>query len=237
MEAERFDQAVRALALAASRRRSVLAVLGGLLVAALPGLESDAKRRGEHAHHPAHHPHQAHEARKKHKKKNKCKAKNAAACAGRQCGEVVNNCKKTISCGRCAPPASCQNGACVPDGGGPLVGLWQEEVQFACGSGAEVPPAVPIGELAIRGDGTLAVTWVPFEVYHDYWATYVADLSQQTFSFQVTGGNYIPPDIDGEGHVALDEQGRLRLTELWLGSPAGPAGPARCGHRFRRFGT
>jgi len=124
-----------------------------------------------------------------------------------------------------------------PLAAGPLGAVWREEVQFACGSGAEITPADPIGELLFLADGTLAVTWVPFEVYHDYFATYTADLDTQTLHFQVSRGNYIPPDVDGEGHIAFDAQGRLLLTDLWLGSPKTTAGSVGCGHRFRKAGS
>lgn len=225
MDGSRFAALLRALITTRSRRQA----LGGLGVGLLGLLGSqtdEAAAKKKHKH-------------KKRRKKGKCHGRiiDCDPC------HFLQQCKCTgvrPDGSTCGTGYTCQAGACLPNpsgGGGPLVGLWREEVQFACGSGAEVPPAIPIGELDIRGDGTLAVTWYPFEVYHDYWATYVADLSQQTFRFQVTGGNYIPPDIDGEGHVTVDAQGRLLLTELWLGSPKSNAGPVGCGHRFHRFGT
>src|SRR4051812_15083352 len=48
MEAERFDRLIGAVSTRVSRRRGVAALLGGL-VAALPALDLDAKRRG-HTH-------------------------------------------------------------------------------------------------------------------------------------------------------------------------------------------
>ena len=111
-------------------------------------------------------------------------------------------------------------------GTGPLGGTWHEEAQFACGTGAELTPARPIGELRFLADGTLAVTWTPFEVYHDYFATYTADLAQGTLRFQASRGNYIPADLDGNGRITIDAQGRLLLTDLWLGSPRTTAGVA-----------
>jgi len=49
MEAERFDRLVGAVSTMVSRRRGVAALLAGLLAAALPALDLDAKRR-----HPTH---------------------------------------------------------------------------------------------------------------------------------------------------------------------------------------
>src|SRR4051812_47840428 len=71
METERIDLAARTLAVASPRRHSILAVLGGLLTAVLPSLDSKAKGHGKHAHHPAKDHHQAHDERKKKKKKKK----------------------------------------------------------------------------------------------------------------------------------------------------------------------
>lgn len=114
----------------------------------------------------------------------------------------------------------------------PLIGFWREEAQLSCGNGAEVAPARPIEELVFNSDGTFAVTWTPFESYQDYWGTYAFDLSQGTLELAVTGGNTIPPDVDGHGEFSVDAAGRLILTELWLGTPSLESGPPNCGHRF-----
>ncbi|MBC7251852.1 MAG: hypothetical protein H5T62_16430 [Anaerolineae bacterium] len=116
----------------------------------------------------------------------------------------------------------------------PLVGIWREEAQFACDTGEELTPEERIGELRFRADGSFSVTWVPFEVYRDYWGTYEYDLATGNLSLQVIEGNYVPDDIDGSGSFAFDEQGRLLLRDIWLGSPYESTGPAHCGHRFRR---
>lgn len=71
MEAQRFDQAVRALSLAASRRRGVLALLGGLLTIAISGRDIESKRRGKHPHPKGKKHPQAHDEGKKRKKKKK----------------------------------------------------------------------------------------------------------------------------------------------------------------------
>jgi hypothetical protein len=111
----------------------------------------------------------------------------------------------------------------------PLVGLWREEAQLACTTGAEVVPAQPIEEIVFNADGTFTVTWLPFEVYTDYWGVYEFDLARGTLELTVEGGNYVPPEVDGSGRFALDAGGRLVLTEIWLGSPQG-GGPTNCGH-------
>ncbi len=76
--------------------------------------------------------------------------------------------------------------------------------------------------------------WAPFEVYVDYWGTYQYDEAQGTLELTVSNGNYIPDDLDGSGSVSFDEQGRLLLTDIWLGTPqlSTDTGLAHCGHRF-----
>jgi hypothetical protein len=118
----------------------------------------------------------------------------------------------------------------------PLVGLWREEVQFACGSGEEIVPEERIGELEFEADGTFSVTWHPFEIYHDYWGTYSYDLEAGTLDLVASGGNYIPTDLVGTGSFVIDEEGRLILSEIWLGSPRGQENQFNCGHRFARPG-
>ncbi len=116
----------------------------------------------------------------------------------------------------------------------PLFGIWTEDVQFACDDGAELQPSSPIGELDFRADGGVNVTWTPFETYVDYWSDFELDLEAETLALTVIGGNYVPEDIDSEGNFEIDEQGRLVLEDMWLGSPAGSTAPANCGHRFVR---
>jgi hypothetical protein len=116
----------------------------------------------------------------------------------------------------------------------PLVGVWREEAQLACGDSAEAAPELPIQELVFAPDGTFTVTWMPFESYRDYWGTYAFDLDDGTLLLTVTGGNTIPSDVDGEGRFALDASGRLVLSALWLGTPPVDGAPVRCGHVFVR---
>jgi hypothetical protein len=114
----------------------------------------------------------------------------------------------------------------------PLVSIWREEQQFACDTQEEVAPEQNIGELRFRADGSFGVTWAPFEIYVDYWGTYQYDPARGTLKLTVTGGNYVPYDLDGNGSFSFDEQGRLLLTDMWLGSPRESTGPTHCGHRF-----
>ncbi|TKJ28060.1 MAG: hypothetical protein CEE40_12635 [Chloroflexi bacterium B3_Chlor] len=114
----------------------------------------------------------------------------------------------------------------------PLVGLWREEAQYACGTGEEVVPEQPIGELRFRADGSFGVTWMPFEIYVDYWGTYAYDLPRGTLDLVIEGGNCVPDDVDGSGLFSLHEEGRLILRDMWLGRPRGQTGAGYCGHRL-----
>jgi hypothetical protein len=113
------------------------------------------------------------------------------------------------------------------------VGIWREEAEFACETGEEITPEERIGELVFHADGTFSVTWMPFEVYRDYWGTYTFDPGEGTLELFVTGGNYVPDDIDGSGFFSIDDQGRLVLSDMWLGTGHEPSGTAICGHRFQ----
>ena len=114
----------------------------------------------------------------------------------------------------------------------PLARLWREEAQLACDDGEEVVPQVLIQELRFRADGTFGVTWHPFEVYVDYSGAYTYNLENGTLDLVISSGNYIPDDVDGSGSFSVDEQGRLVLRDMWLGSPQTETGEIHCGHRF-----
>ncbi len=116
----------------------------------------------------------------------------------------------------------------------PLVGLWREEAQLVCGRGTEIIPEEPIGELRFGADGSFAATWMPFEISVDYRGMYAYDLTRGTLDLVVEGGSYVPDDVDGSGFFSVDEEGRLILRDMWLGSPWGGTGSANCGHRFVR---
>jgi hypothetical protein len=115
----------------------------------------------------------------------------------------------------------------------PWRGRWRETAQYACGTGDEVEPEEMLNEIYFWADGTLWVTWQPFEVYVDYRGTHAFDTGAGTLAVTAVGGNYVPTDIDGSGTFAFDS-GALILRDLWLGSPQGGTAPARCGHKLIR---
>jgi hypothetical protein len=118
--------------------------------------------------------------------------------------------------------------------GNPFVGAWEEQSQLACSDGAEVTPESKIYELWFRADHRVNVTWMPFELYVDYWGTYTYDLETGALSIAVENGNYVPADIDNSGTFTIDTEGALELHDMWLGSPQESAAPAECGHVFTR---
>ncbi len=116
----------------------------------------------------------------------------------------------------------------------PLVGNWIEETQYACDTGEEVTPEEQIRELQFRADGSFSVTWMPFEIYRDYWGSYQYNAEQGTLDLTIVAGNYVPEDMDGSGSWEVDQEGQLVLWDIWLGTPYGGSGMAKCGHRFVR---
>jgi hypothetical protein len=117
-------------------------------------------------------------------------------------------------------------------GANPLVRNWREEAQLACDTLEEVAPEEPIGELRFRADGTFSVTWMPFELYRDYWGTYRYDTDEGTLDLAIEGGNYVTEDVDGSGSFVIDEEGQLVLKDMWLGTWMSSTGDANCGHIF-----
>ena len=88
-------------------------------------------------------------------------------------------------------------------------------------------------ELIFRADGSMSATWMPFEIYKDYWGNYSIDLESGTFELSGVSGNYVPPDLDPSGSFEIDENGSLILKDIWLGSYRwGEKSPPNCGHRF-----
>jgi hypothetical protein len=115
----------------------------------------------------------------------------------------------------------------------PFVGYWSEKTQISCDDETEEVPNNPIGELRFDADGSISVTWRPFEIYYDYWGSYSYDLKANTFSFFAGIGNYVPDDLDTSGTFSFDD-GDLILRDVFLGSSSPNSGPApACGHRFR----
>lgn len=119
----------------------------------------------------------------------------------------------------------------------PLVGTWRETGQIACESGEELPAEQPIEELIFSADGSLRVTWRPFEAYVDYAGNYQL-LPENRLHIAPRRVNYLPSDFDGEGIYRVDEEDKLWLEDIWLGSPQVPvastASTESCGHVFDR---
>ncbi|HEX8064079.1 MAG TPA: hypothetical protein VF535_12805 [Allosphingosinicella sp.] len=88
----------------------------------------------------------------------------------------------------------------------------------------------PVGELEFRPDKRFSVTFVPFETYQDYWGTYAWDPDTGRLRLTVEGGNFVPPNLDLEGAAELKD-GRLRLTDMFLGSRDGAPRPG-CTYLF-----
>lgn len=114
-------------------------------------------------------------------------------------------------------------------GDNPLVGVWREVAQIDCDTGQEKLVEEPIEELIFFADGSLTVTWFPFEAYVDYGGTYTA--MGGTLVIEPRYVNYLPDNLDGTGNYRIDEQGRLILDKLWLGSRS-PQAATGCGHIF-----
>jgi len=120
----------------------------------------------------------------------------------------------------------------------PLVGVWVEKMQITCDTYASVPSdpefGMSIRELIFDADGTYSVTWRPFEQYLDYLGTYDVWSQGGSMSLNITRGNYIPKDFDGEGSISFNEEGNLVMVDIWLGNPVGKNVPVQCGYVFAR---
>jgi hypothetical protein len=79
----------------------------------------------------------------------------------------------------------------------------------------------PVRELEFQPENRFSVTFLPFESYRDYWGSYSFDAATKQLRMKVEGGNFVPPHLDLEGDAELVE-GRLRLTDIYLGSRDGP---------------
>lgn len=133
-----------------------------------------------------------------------CVPDNAAACAGKQCGNATNNCGTTISCGSCASGKTCQNGTCVstcvPNCTGKTCG--SDGCTGSCGTCSAgqtcqngaclAPPAQPAGVQAVALDTTrIRLTWNDLSGETGYRIhngdNLVATVSANTTSYTVTG--------------------------------------------------
>lgn len=117
----------------------------------------------------------------------------------------------------------------------PLVGRWREKAQVKCHTGKVITPESHIEELEFQADGKFTVTWLPFEIYKDYWGTYSYDVKQGTIKLTVESGNYVPSKIDGSGSFEISRSGELLLKNIWLGSKKSEGNPAICKIVFSRY--
>jgi hypothetical protein len=116
----------------------------------------------------------------------------------------------------------------------PLVGVWHEAKQIDCQSQATTElQGESLRELVFKADGTFQATFTPFEVYHDYWGQYTFDPETSTIELVVKSGNFIPEKLDLQGKYAIDENGALVLTDIWLGRREQDS-IAGCGHVFTK---
>ncbi|NEX92234.1 hypothetical protein G3573_05590 [Caulobacter sp. 17J65-9] len=118
----------------------------------------------------------------------------------------------------------------VGTGEGPLAGT-RRQTAVACEGGPD--PSTPVGELKFTAAGEFAVTWQPFEVYRDYWGTYVYDAATRRLTMNATDGNNVPAQLDLDGEARLLDDGSLALSGLWLGEPT-PGAARSCNYTFGR---
>jgi hypothetical protein len=112
-----------------------------------------------------------------------------------------------------------------------ILGYWSEVQQLPCDGGMPFAPEPIIPELVFRDTGEFTVTWTPFETYIDYWGTFTYDEGSGALVLTVEGGNYVPPDVEGEGTATIVDS-QLVLEDLWLGVAQNPVTPVACGHVF-----
>ncbi len=112
-----------------------------------------------------------------------------------------------------------------------IIGNWTEIEQLPCDGGEPFAPDPVILELIFADTGEFRVTWTPFESYVDYGGTFTIDEGTGALVLTVDGGNYVPPDVDGEG-IATVTDGVLTLEDIWLGTAQSPVTPVACGHVF-----
>lgn len=121
----------------------------------------------------------------------------------------------------------------------PLVGMWRQQSILDCETEQE---AEPIRELEFRANGFFSVTWMPFEVYRDYWGSYIADSKSRILSMKIEQGNRIPKDFQGAGKFKVKDKRTVELSGVYLGLPRGDASgqgnsasPKSCRYVFSRM--
>jgi PKD repeat protein len=118
----------------------------------------------------------------------------------------------------------------------PLRGTWTQVGEIPCDGSSDIAAVNPLNFLHFAGGNSFDATWIPFEVYKDYWGVYSIDTSTKQVMIGATAGNYVPTTIDGAGtYELIPEAGgtaTLRLNNVWLGRPGGDARPPACGMVF-----
>lgn len=115
----------------------------------------------------------------------------------------------------------------------PYIGVWREVDRQLCTEDTFTESGVLIYEFIIAANGRFSVSWEPFEVYVDYVGEYTIDGENLTLDDEPY--NYNPFDFQGNGMWYVDDEGRLVLDGIWLGtSPFGGDDPPACAHRFER---
>ena len=105
----------------------------------------------------------------------------------------------------------------------PIVGYWHQRPEECQGS-------EPMRELVFNGDGTFSATWMPFEVYKDFWGTFTYDAETRELVLTPAGGNHVPPDAKLRATIELTSD-TLDPGPGFAGSPSGGPG---CDAPFRK---
>ena len=144
----------------------------------------------------------------------------------------------SVAAGLMCLHAGCVDGilTCQPDANDPFQGRWSERSSISCDDGSESPGS--IGEI-IFCQGRFSVTRTPFETFIDYMGDYQLNRDTNELTMTVTGGNFIPDDVDLSGTVEFEDDGTIVLRGIYLGSfddgstsgeNGGDAPTVACGH-------
>ncbi len=163
------------------------------------------------------------------------------ACGGYEMQRISRKCSSHVSAvvaGLMCLQAGCTDGilTCQPDADDPFQGRWSEGSFISCDDGSESPGS--IGEI-IFCQGRFSVTRTPFETFIDYMGDYQLNRDANELTMTVTGGNFIPDDVDLTGTVEFEDDGSIVLRDIYLGSfdsdsnsseNGGDAPTVACGH-------
>jgi hypothetical protein len=121
----------------------------------------------------------------------------------------------------------------IPKDVAPLAGYWKEQARLDCVTGTWRVPKHPIELLHFSAVREVVVTWIAWEAYRDYSASFSWDPATTRMTLHLTGGTYQPSDVRTSGTARL-EKGALILEGIYLGSPKHVVELPACGHRFVR---